>query len=115
MENVRNLPITMDANGDLIIKRGENGEALKHLMRMFEVSTQNYTLDIENTKKELRKNSHIVGELGEVVGIQTEKVESLDQTVGSFDTRLAEAQRTSSLNSFVTSCNKSVMRRQNTL
>ncbi|PEL22500.1 hypothetical protein [Bacillus toyonensis] len=92
MENVRNLPITMDENGDLIIKRGENGEALRHLMGMFEVFTQNYTLDTENTKKELRKNSHIVGELGEVVGIQTEKVAGLDQTVGSFDNRLTEAQ-----------------------
>ncbi|MGG5741308.1 hypothetical protein [Bacillus cereus group sp. IBL03679] len=92
MENVRNLPITMDENGDLIIKRGENGEAVRHLMRMCEVFTQNYTLDTENTKKELRKNSHIIGELGEVVGIQTEKVAGLDQTVGSFDNRLTETQ-----------------------
>ncbi|PGS62696.1 hypothetical protein COC69_32060 [Bacillus cereus] len=92
MENVRKLPITMDENGDFIIKRGENGEAFKHLMRMFEMFTQNYTLDTENTKKELHKNSHIVGELGEVVGIQTEKVAGLDQTVGRFDNRLTEAQ-----------------------
>ncbi|WP_257150341.1 hypothetical protein [Bacillus cereus] len=92
VENVRNLPITMDENGDLIIKRGENGEALRHLMRMFEVFTQNYTLDTENTKKELRKNSDIVGELGEAVGTQTEKVECLGQTVGSFDNRLTDAQ-----------------------
>ncbi|MEW4150770.1 hypothetical protein Q0N88_11045 [Bacillus thuringiensis] len=92
MENVRKLPITMAENGDLIIKRGENGEALRHLMRMFEVFTQNYTLDAEHTKKELRKNSDIVGKLGEAVGTQTEKVASLDQTVGSFDNRLTETQ-----------------------
>ncbi|MEI4612335.1 hypothetical protein WAG23_00005, partial [Bacillus cereus] len=78
VENVRKLPITIAENGDLIIKRGENGEALRHLMRMFEVFTQNYTLDAESTKKELRKNSDIVGKLGEAVGTQTEKVASLD-------------------------------------
>ncbi|MES1052035.1 hypothetical protein FOA24_22815 [Bacillus thuringiensis] len=92
MENVRNLPITMDANGDVIIKRGENGEALKHLIKMFEVFTENYMMDTESTKKELRKSNRIVGELGEAVSIQTEKVESLDQTVESFDNRLTEAQ-----------------------
>ncbi|EOO30757.1 hypothetical protein IIU_05074 [Bacillus cereus VD133] len=92
MENVRNLPITMDANGDLIIKRGENGEAIKHLIKMFEVFTENYMMDTESTKKELRKSNRIVGELGEAVGTQTEKVESLDQTVGSFDNRLTESE-----------------------
>ncbi|WP_353054890.1 hypothetical protein [Bacillus thuringiensis] len=73
MENVRNLPITMDATGDLIIKRGENGEALKHLIKMFEVFTENYMMDTESTKKELRKSNRIVGELSEAVGMQTEK------------------------------------------
>ncbi|PGS67488.1 hypothetical protein COC69_27775, partial [Bacillus cereus] len=42
---------------------------------------------------QLTKVGQDVGKLGEAVGTQTEKVESLDQTVGSFDTRLAEAQR----------------------
>ncbi|UTQ79994.1 hypothetical protein BC1_00042 [Bacillus phage BC-1] len=42
---------------------------------------------------QLTKVGQDVGKLGKAVGTQIEKVESLDQMVGSFDTRLTEAQR----------------------
>ncbi|WP_142345359.1 hypothetical protein, partial [Bacillus cereus] len=42
---------------------------------------------------QLTKVGQDVGKLGEAVGTQTEKVESLGQTVGNFDNRLTEAQR----------------------
>lgn len=92
MENIRQLPITIDQNGDLVIRRVESNEAIKNLLRMFEVFTESYAIDSEHIKKEFQKNGRIVGKLGEAVDMHTEKVETLDQTVGSFDERLTKAQ-----------------------
>ncbi|EOO39014.1 hypothetical protein IIU_00832 [Bacillus cereus VD133] len=84
MEHIRQLPISLNESGDLVIKRTDN-EIIEKLFAL--VQTQ-----FASQNNQLTKVGQDVGKLGEAVGMQTEKVESLDQTVGSFDNRLTEAQ-----------------------
>ncbi|PYE89390.1 hypothetical protein [Bacillus sp. 196mf] len=85
MENIRQLPISLNESGDLVIKRTDN-EMIEKLFAL--VQTQ-----FASQNNQLTKVGQDVGKLGEAVGMQTEKVECLDQTVGNFDNRLTEAQR----------------------
>ncbi|MDO6631792.1 hypothetical protein [Bacillus thuringiensis] len=85
MEHIRQLPISFNESGDLVIKRTDN-EMIEKLFAL--VQTQ-----FASQNNHLTKVGQDVGKLGEAVGMQTEKVECLDQTVGSFDNRLTEAQR----------------------
>lgn len=84
MENIRQLPITLNESGDLVIKRSDN-KVLEELI--FLIQTQ-----FASQGNKLVKVDENIGKLGEAMGNQTEKVESLDQTVGDFSNRLTQAQ-----------------------
>ncbi len=84
MESVRQLPITLNESGDLVIKRS-NDVMIEKLFAL--VHTQ-----FASQSNMLEEVGQDVGKLGEAVDMHTEKVETLDQTVGSFDERLTKAQ-----------------------
>ncbi|MBJ8054921.1 hypothetical protein JDS87_23960 [Bacillus cereus] len=84
MEPIRHLPITLNESGDLVIKRS-NDVMIEKLFAL--VQTQ-----FASQNNMLEEVGQDVGKLGDAVGMQTEKVESLDHTVGNFDERLTKAQ-----------------------
>ncbi|XLP22014.1 hypothetical protein ACFMB7_26575 [Bacillus toyonensis] len=84
MEQIRQLPITLNEAGDLVIKRSSD-VMIEKLFAL--VQTQ-----FASQGNMLEEVGQDVGKLGEAVDMHTEKVETLDQTVGSFDERLTKAQ-----------------------
>ncbi|MEK3933626.1 hypothetical protein [Bacillus sp. FSL R7-0642] len=84
MESVRQLPITLNESGDLVIKRS-NDVMIEKLFALVQTQFASQSNMLEEVGQD-------VGKLGEAVDMHTEKVETLDQTVGSFDERLTKAQ-----------------------
>ncbi|PFW60801.1 hypothetical protein [Bacillus sp. AFS075034] len=84
MEPIRQLPITLNESGDLVIKRS-NDVMIEKLFALVQTQFASQNNILEEVGQD-------VGKLGKAVGMQTEKVESLDETVGNFDNRLTQAQ-----------------------
>ncbi|MED1535480.1 hypothetical protein [Bacillus pseudomycoides] len=84
MEPIRQLPITLNESGDLVIKRS-NDVMIEKLFAL--VQTQ-----FASQNNMLEEVGQDIGKLDESVGIQTEKVDGLSQAVGEFDNRLTRAQ-----------------------
>ncbi|MCZ7524293.1 MULTISPECIES: hypothetical protein [Bacillus cereus group] len=84
MDPIRQLPITLNESGDLVIKRS-NDAMIEKLFALVQTQFASQSNMLEEVGQD-------VGKLGEAVDMHTEKVETLDQTVGSFDERLTKAQ-----------------------
>ncbi|MGN4578338.1 hypothetical protein [Bacillus cereus group sp. MYBK74-1] len=84
MDPIRQLPITLNESGDLVIKRS-NDVMIEKLFALVQTQFASQSNMLEEVGQD-------VGKLGEAVDMHTEKVETLDQTVGSFDERLTKAQ-----------------------
>ncbi|MCW4577109.1 hypothetical protein ACWXWV_00050 [Bacillus paranthracis] len=84
MDPIRQLPITLNESGDLVIKRS-NDAMIEKLFALVQTQFASQSNMLEGVGQD-------VGKLGEAVDMHTEKVETLDQTVGSFDERLTKAQ-----------------------
>ena len=84
MDPIRQLPITLHESGDLVIKRS-NDAMIEKLFALVQTQFASQSNMLEEVGQD-------VGKLGEAVDMHTEKVETLDQTVGSFDERLTKAQ-----------------------
>ncbi|MGH0664077.1 hypothetical protein ACQVSR_03090 [Bacillus paranthracis] len=84
MDPIRQLPITLNESGDLVIKRS-NDAMIEKLFALVQTQFASQSNMLEEVGQD-------VGKLGEAVDMHTEKIETLDQTVGSFDERLTKAQ-----------------------
>ncbi|MBK3312557.1 MULTISPECIES: hypothetical protein [Bacillales] len=84
MDPIRQLPITLNESGDLVIKRS-NDVMIEKLFALVQTQFASQSNMLEGVGQD-------VGKLGEAIDMHTEKVETLDQTVGSFDERLTKAQ-----------------------
>lgn len=79
MEHVNFLPITMDANGDVVIRRGDEA-VTKHILESVSDLKDSYELDMETMKQELKKNTQNIEEMRFEVAVLNQKYDEDKQS-----------------------------------